>query len=290
MEKENIHKIKFRDTLKIELEVIEISSIFKRFEDGNIDFNIGKFHKPQFNMILLVESDCAKHFIDFKSYDLKKNDILLVKENYVHAFSMDQNLRGTAIIFTRNFIEINEIGMNSLRKLFNMHVLKELGKDKTIKELFKILRSEYKGDKTDSIMLCKYLLGSILTKFDILVDENGLIKDENKNMKTISTLDRLIEKFNYRCRDSLKYTKEMGYSYKQLNIICKSVTGYTMKSYIDNMVILEMKRQIVANDMSLKEMCIFFDFDEETNLVKYFKRNVGTTPKKFKDRYKNFHG
>jgi AraC-like DNA-binding protein len=80
----------------------------------------------------------------------------------------------------------------------------------------------------------------------------------------------------------------MGYSYKQLNIICKSLTGDTLKSYIDSMIVLEMKRQIVANNMSLKELCIFFDFAEETNLVKYFKRNVGMTPKKFKDQYKNF--
>ncbi|MCS5422846.1 MULTISPECIES: AraC family transcriptional regulator [Psychrilyobacter] len=290
MNKENIRKIKFKNTLKIEFEVMEISNVFKRFQDGNLEFDIGKFHRPQFNMILLVENDSAKHFVDFKTYDVKKGDILLVGENYVHAFSRNQKLKGTAIIFTSNFIEINEIGMNSLKKLFNMHLINESGKDRTIKELFKILKCEYKGDKVNSIILYRYLLGSILTKLDILVDENKLIKDENKNTKIMLTLDGLIEKFNYQCRDSIEYTKGTGYSYKQLNIICKSVTGYTLKSYIDNMVILEMKRQIVANDMSLKEMCIFFNFDEETNLVKYFKRNVGTSPKKFKDQYQNFHG
>jgi|GEM_PF-6725862 len=53
MEKENIQKIQFKNTLTIEFEVMEISSVYKRFEEGKIGFDIAKFHRPQFNMILL---------------------------------------------------------------------------------------------------------------------------------------------------------------------------------------------------------------------------------------------
>jgi len=288
MEKEKIRKIKFRETLKIEFEVMPISNIFKRFQKGNIEFNIGQFHRPQFNMILLVKSDGAKHFVDFKMYDLNKNDILLVGNNHVHAFSADQNLEGTAIIFTNNFIEIDKIGMISFKNLFNIHVIKKLGEDSTIKELFNILNNEYNRDNYDSIMLYRYLLRSILTKLDLLVDKYEMIKNNNEYIKIVLNIDRLIEKFNYQSRNSTKYIEVVGYSYKQLNIICKSVTGYTLKNYIDSVIILEMKRQIVANSMSLKELCVFFDFDEETNLLKFFKRNVGISPKKFGDKYKNF--
>jgi AraC-like DNA-binding protein len=288
MEKENIRKIKFKNTAKIEFEVMEISNVYKRFQEGKIEFDISKFHRPQFNMILLVENCGAKHFVDFKVYDLNKNDILLVGENHIHAFSVNEKLKGTAVIFTSNFIEINKIGMNSLKKIFNIHVIRELGGNSTIKELFSISKREYKRDDSDSIALYRYLLGSILTKLDILADENSLVKDDNEYVRVMMNLDRLIEKFRYQLRDSTRYSREMGYSYKQLNIICKSLTGDTLKSYIDSMIVLEMKRQIVANNMSLKELCIFFDFAEETNLVKYFKRNVGMTPKKFKDQYKNF--
>lgn len=288
MEKENIRKIKFKNTAKIEFEVMEISNVYKRFQDGKIKFDISKFHRPQFNMILLVENCGAKHFVDFKMYELNKNDILLVGENHIHAFSVNEKLIGTAVVFTSNFIEINKIGMNSLKKLFNIHVIKELGGNETIKELFGISKREYKRDDSDSIELYRYLLGSLLTKLDILADENRLIKDDNEYVRLMMNLDRLIEKFRYQLRDSTRYSREMGYSYKQLNVICKSVTGDTLKSYIDSMIVLEIKRQIVANNMSLKELCIFFNFDEETNLVKYFKRNVGMTPKKFRDQYKDF--
>lgn len=290
MEKENIQKIKFKNTAKIEFEVMEISSVYKRFEEGNINFDIGKFHRPQFNMILLLENDSAKHFVDFKTYDLKKNDILLVGENYVHAFSMNEKLKGTAIVFTSSFIKINEIGMNSMKKLLGIHVINEGGENSTVKELFNIMKNEYRGERVDLTILYRYLLGALLTKLHILVDKKGLIKDENEYMRIMLDLDILVEKFRYQLRDSIRYSKEMGYSYKQLNIICKSLTGNTLKSYIDNAIILEIKRQIVANNMSLKELCIFFNFDEETNLVKYFKRNVGISPKKFKDQYKNFQG
>lgn len=288
MEKENIRKIKFRNTLKVEFEVMQISNVFKRFQEGDIEFDIGKFHRPQFNMILLVENDGAKHFVDFKMYNLNRNDILMVGENRVHAFSTDQKLEGTAILFTSNFIEVNEAGMNYLKKLFDTYIISKQGGDSTIRGLFDILKGEYKHNSRDSTALYRYLLGSLLTKLDMLIDEDKTAKNDNEHMKVMLNLDRSIEKFRYQCRDSRRYAREMGYSYKQLNIICKSISGDTLKSYIDDAVILEMKRQIVANDMSLKELCIFFDFDEETNLVKYFKRCEGISPKKFKDRYKNF--
>ncbi|WP_319203319.1 helix-turn-helix transcriptional regulator [uncultured Ilyobacter sp.] len=290
MEKENIQKIQFKNTLTIEFEVMEISSVYKRFEEGKIGFDIAKFHRPQFNMILLIEKDNAKHFVDFKSYNLKRDDILMVGENHVNAFSMNEKLRGTAIIFTSNFIEMNEIGKNSLKKLFDIHVMAQSGEDKTVKELFNIMKNEYRKESLDSIALYRHLLGSLLSKLLILADNNKFIKENDEYTRIILNLDRLIEKFKYQLRDSMRYSKEMGYSYKHLNIICKSVTGNTLKCYIDNLIVMEMKRQIVSNDMSLKELCIFFNFDEETNLVKYFKRRVGVSPKKFKDRYKNFQG
>lgn len=239
-------------------------------------------------MILLVKSNKTKHFVDFKMYDLNKNDILLIGENHVHAFSTGQNLEGIAIIFTSDFIEIDEIGITSSKNLFDIHVVKEVGKDSTIRELFNILNNEYNSDNDDLIMLYRYLLRSILTKLDLLFDKYETIKNNSKYIKIVSNIDELIKKFNYQSRSSIRYINEIGYSYKHLNTICKLVTGYTLKCYIDNVIILEMKRQIVANNMNLKELCIFFDFDEETNLLKFFKRNVGMSPKKFKDKNKSF--
>lgn len=290
MGKEDIEKIGFKDTLKIEFEVMEISSVTKRFQEGKINHNISKFHRPQFNLILLVENDNSEHFIDFKSYDLKKNDIVLIGENHVHAFSINHKLEGKAILFTSDFMEVSETGINSFKRIFDIHVMKKLGEESTIRELFNILVNEYGCGSMDKGILYKHLLSSILVKMDMLADEHRMAKNDNEYVRTIVKLDRLIEEFEYQYRDSAKYTKELGYSYKQLNIICKSVTGHTLKKYIDSAIVMEMKRQIIAKDMNLKGLCDFFDFDEETNIVKYFKRHTGMSPKKFKEHYNNFQG
>ena len=61
MDRENIRKIEFKNTLKIEFEVMQISNLFKRSQKGNIKFDISQFHRPQFNMILLVKNNGSKH-------------------------------------------------------------------------------------------------------------------------------------------------------------------------------------------------------------------------------------
>ncbi|SLM29674.1 Transcriptional regulator, AraC family (fragment) [Desulfamplus magnetovallimortis] len=67
-----------------------------------------------------------------------------------------------------------------------------------------------------------------------------------------------------------------------MNKIAKAITGNTVKSFIDNFVILEIKRQLAISDISIKELTYLMGFEEPTNFVKYFKKHTSHSPSQFR--------
>lgn len=71
-------------------------------------------------------------------------------------------------------------------------------------------------------------------------------------------------------------------SYKHLNNIVKKCTNKTAKEFIDDFVILEIKRFLCSTSLSVKEIAFKCGFDEQTNFLKYFKKLANDTPSNFR--------
>ncbi len=95
-----------------------------------------------------------------------------------------------------------------------------------------------------------------------------------------------LEKHITDTRNANVYADRMGISYKHLNEICKSISGNTAKIFIDNYLVLEIKRQLAISDISVKELAYKSGFDEPTNFVKYFKKHTNYSPSQFKKMLK----
>ncbi len=73
---------------------------------------------------------------------------------------------------------------------------------------------------------------------------------------------------------------------KKLNRITQSIINKTSKEFIDDRVVLEIKRLLLHSHESVKEISYQLNFDEPTNLVKYFKKHTGISPAGFKEKQK----
>ena len=75
----------------------------------------------------------------------------------------------------------------------------------------------------------------------------------------------------------------MNIPYKQLNKLSRAFSKKTAKEYINNYIILEAKRNLVATNAPVKEIAYKCGFKEATNFIKFFKRITGDTPVKFRE-------
>lgn len=78
------------------------------------------------------------------------------------------------------------------------------------------------------------------------------------------------------------YAKQLGISPKHLSRTMKSVTGYTAVEWIERYVILEAKVMLKSTNLSIQQISDELNFPSQSFFGKYFKKNVGVSPKEFR--------
>ena len=75
---------------------------------------------------------------------------------------------------------------------------------------------------------------------------------------------------------------KMNVSLKHLNRICKNVLNVTLTEFIYSKIILESKRLLSANTMTIGEVANELGFENYSYFTKVFKKHTNLTPKVFK--------
>ena len=58
------------------------------------------------------------------------------------------------------------------------------------------------------------------------------------------------------------------------------------KEFINDTVIIKIKRQLLHSNLSIKEIAFRVGFNDPTNFYKYFKKNTSYTPESYRKIYK----
>jgi AraC-like DNA-binding protein len=156
--------------------------------------------------------------------------------------------------------------------------------EKIESDLFlKEIVSELKIEKT---YVQKNILAGILNLYLLRLERksstNNPLRNTSKNYSLFIQFKNLVENNYTKTRNVKDYAELMFVSTKHLNKVIKDFTLSTAKTFIDNYVILEIKRAIVTTNQSFKEISFEIGFDEVTNFTKFFKKHTTITPKQFK--------
>ncbi len=79
------------------------------------------------------------------------------------------------------------------------------------------------------------------------------------------------------------YADKMNMSLKHLNRICKNILDCTLTEFIYNKIILESKRFLSTNSMTISEVANELGFENYSYFTKVFKKYTNLTPKGFKE-------
>lgn len=103
-------------------------------------------------------------------------------------------------------------------------------------------------------------------------------------LEVFSEFRIMLENEYINTRNSSIYASKLFVSYKFLNDVVKKLTGKTVKAFIDDFVIIEIKRYLISTSLSVNEISFKTGFEEPANMVKFFKKNTNTTPLKFRQQ------
>ncbi|MFN1216330.1 AraC family transcriptional regulator [Chryseobacterium kwangjuense] len=286
--KKNIKNIRF-DLKKAPFgcEVLELEDFFKRLATWTY---FGKTERVHFFCVIVVTEGEGRHFVDFKEYHLEKGDILFVAPSQIQQYENSPYYKGYMLIFTEYFFrrQINELTLLSQSSIFDTTLPNALIKPdhetfSKMVQLLLFLQAEFSSphgfSKEESLQKLTSLF-LIYAEREKQRDSNSISNDHY--LSQYYHFKQLLEQHFKRERSVEFYASLMAITPKTLCRITRSTIQKSAKEFIDSRVVMEIKRLLLFEKLSIKEIAYSLHFNEPTNLVKYFKKHTGETPTSYK--------
>jgi AraC-like DNA-binding protein len=118
-----------------------------------------------------------------------------------------------------------------------------------------------------------------------LLRQKSLSALQLQNRKYLPEFVKLQALVEAHCLETKKvedYAEKMNLSTKTINNITQNILHKSAKQFIDEIVILQIKRLLTNPNLSIKEIAYQAGFEETTNFYKFFKKYVQNTPESFR--------
>lgn len=219
--------------------------------------------------------------IDFNKYTISDNQIVIIYPRQIERVDLKGKEGFLFAINNEIFFEINQkINSDYLNGYFsNVFISLDKKRTLTLNHIQNLIIEEY-NDQNRSILMESYLQSFL---FHIASFNENKILSNNRNVVLFVEFVKLTDNNFIRNRDVVFYAKELNISEKKLNEVCKALSGKTTKQFIQERLILEIKKEIKLGTKNLKEIAFELGFNESAYLTRFFKQQTSISPSEFKE-------
>lgn len=271
------------DEEPIEFYITSMQKLYTR----QLDHAIEKPHKIGFNAMFIVTKGKGVHTVDFTPYSYTKGTVFFIAKEQIHNFKINPYSDGYLIAFTDNFLSSLTCHENSniFYEIFDyiyypakLELKSEIYED--LLKLIKILQKEFaiKIDEHKELMLRSLLQAIILKLARERLSQKVPLASRDRAL--YGAFKKLSLNHNYALHVN-DYARLLGVSSKTLTNMLNKYLDKSTKKYLDENLILQIKRLLLDESLSLEKIANKLSFDETTNMVKFFKRYEGVTPTQF---------
>ncbi|QQS51889.1 MAG: helix-turn-helix domain-containing protein [Bacteroidota bacterium] len=241
-------------------------------------------HRHNYFTILWASKACGQHFIDYREHLITPHLIFFVNPGQVHQVITFGEPEGLVIMFTREFLQQNNIPEEFIS---NLGLFSETADTPPLKldknssnrlhEIASQMRNSFNSDdryKSES-------LGAYLKLF--LIECNKMAPQlATNNTQTLQSgriilksFKALVEQYFHQWHKVSEYASKLHITSDYLNNVVKASIGKTAKEFIQERIILEAKRMGLHTDLSNKEIAFRLGFDDPSHFSKFFSTSHG---------------
>lgn len=247
---------------------------------------IQALHKHDFFFILALQKGKGLHEIDFVPYTVLDNSIFFLRPGQAHKLDLKPGCTGFIMEFNAEFYHPKDKASNQrLRRAGNKNYCKlETSRFKRLLAVLDDIFREYTERETGyqdiiranlEIFFIEFIRQSPDPKSPIAVS-NPYTQDRFEEF--LELVDRHIATH----KQVAHYAGLMNLSAYQLNEITKSSIGKTASELINEHIILEAKRYLLATPNQIKEIADLLGYEDRSYFIRFFRKHTGYTPEAFR--------
>lgn len=258
------------------------------FDDNWNDIEEFPVHRDDHYFFLIVEEGSGYLDIDFQRIIIKQRELYAVAPGQLHGNIYARCCKGWVVLVAQEFIkkqyrEIIDRNMFRVRPHavtdFEFSNLKDVLSllERNIQSFNKISNAPLIQNITETfVMLASEALGSTY--------ESDSNIDSSKYHLALKFKELIRE--HYRIEKSVQfYAEKLCITSGYLNEVLKAVTGRSTTYWLQNEILLEAKRLLVATNMSVNEISYNIGYENYSYFNRMFHSKVGMTPMQFRRAY-----
>jgi AraC-like DNA-binding protein len=247
-------------------------------------------HRHDFYFILAVCKGKGIHAIDFIEHPVTTNSIFFMRPGQVHSLQLKAGCEGYLLEFSKNFQFLSaNIGNELLRKAANRNYCQlDKAGNGALCTILQTMLDEYRSRQEGYENVIKATLEIFLIQYLRYRQSN-----QSDNIKAITYQQEKLQEFldllevNISSKKQASaYADMVSLSPFQLNSITKNLLGKTVAELIEDQILLEAKRHLLATPNQVNQIAFQLGYEDVSYFIRFFKKLTGHTPEAFR---KNFH-
>lgn len=249
-----------------------------------------ELHRHNFYFILAVEKGSGMHEIDFVKFKVQDHSLFILRPGQVHRLELKAGSKGYLLEFDPAFYQPKD-------RISDQRWKKATGKNyceveaARFRKLYLILAMVF-GEFTARE---EGYAEAIRANFDLFFiewirqsKEPGRTSgsENNYTQDRYEELMRLLETNIGTKKNVPDYTGLLNLSAYQLNAITKTTVGKTVSELINEQIVLEAKRYLLATSSQVKEIADQLGYEDPSYFVRFFKKQTGFSPEAFRKNFK----
>jgi AraC family transcriptional activator of pobA len=251
---------------------------------------VQELHRHDFFFILALKHGEGFHEIDFTPYNVGNHSIFLMRPGQVHQLALKTGSTGYLLQFKADFFySQNRLSQQLLRKVSHINYCNPdpdgfVKLDSILAYIFKEFTEKQDGYQE--------VINSNLSIFFI-----ELIRHRKSNTAPSSDItaysQEQLEKFSALLETHIAEHKQvkvyaglLNLSTYQLNAITKASLNKTPSELINDCIILESKRQLLATSNQVNQIAYHLGYEDVSYFIRFFKKHAGASPEAFRQNFK----
>jgi AraC family transcriptional activator of pobA len=290
MNKFKREKFKFSTIIKDASRTIRSSSASHNYQPTNY------IHRNTHYEILVIKKGGGTHNVDFIEYPVLDNQLFFLRPGQMHQFSPTKETEFSFIAIDNNEIKLNNNIALSQFSFFQSlyaqgyHCVDDVTPIiNAMNQIQTELNPTKKKQVNQDILISSYtviLLIQIQQLFDQQTNQSNPIKRQTKQSDLVDQFNTLIDCDRNTKRFVKDYANELFVNPNYLNEKIKMTTGYSASYWINQSLIINIKKALLKTSKSLGEIALEFNFPNSTHLIRFFKKQENITPLAFRKQHK----
>ncbi|MBK8502873.1 MAG: helix-turn-helix domain-containing protein [Saprospiraceae bacterium] len=247
-----------------------------------------EFHRHEYFFILALKKGKGLHTIDFTPYKVVNHSVFFIRPGQVHELMLKSESTGYLMEFKNDFYDAcDKMSSQLLRSASSMNLcMPDADRFRRLLTLLAFIYAEFTDKKEGHQEVIRANLSIFFIELARHRQQRSAANNVSQYMQ--ERLDRfteLLETHVATHKEVSHYADMLHLSTYQLNAITKAALGKTVSELIDEYIILESKRYLLATSNLVNQVAFLLGYEDVSYFIRFFKKHTGHTPVVFRRNF-----